>query len=79
MAAAYMLDRRLDEAITHGERSRAESQRTGDDEAALNTAVTLGSVLVFAGRMDEGWQLLEDAIARARDTSRRRRRHADTA
>src|SRR5262249_26647763 len=66
MAAAYMLDRRLDEAITHGERSRAESQLTGDGETLLNTAVTLGSVLVFAGRMDEGWRLLEDAVARAR-------------
>jgi DNA-binding CsgD family transcriptional regulator len=65
MAAAYMLDRRLDEAITHGERSRAESELTGDDETLLNTAVTLGSVLVFAGRMDEGWQLVEDAVARA--------------
>ena len=65
MAAAYMLDRRLDEAITHGEQSRAESELTGDDETLLNTAVTLGSVLVFAGRMDEGWQLAEDAVARA--------------
>jgi DNA-binding CsgD family transcriptional regulator/tetratricopeptide (TPR) repeat protein len=68
MAAAYLLDDRLDEAITHGELSRAESQRIGDDETALNAAATLGSVLVFAGRMDEGWQLLEDAIARARST-----------
>ena len=68
MAAAYLLDDRLDEAITHGELSRAESQRTGDNEAALNAAATLGTVLVFAGRMDEGWQLLEDAIARARGT-----------
>jgi DNA-binding CsgD family transcriptional regulator len=68
MAAAYLLDDRLDEAITHGELSRAESQRIGDDEAALNAAATLGTVLVFAGRMDEGWQLLEDAIARASDT-----------
>ena len=68
MAAAYMLDDRLDEAITHGERSRAESQRIGDEEAALNATATLGSVLVFTGRMDEGWQLLEDAIARARGT-----------
>ncbi len=65
MAAAYMLDRRLDEAITHGEQSRAESELTGDDETLLNTAATLGSVLVFAGRMDEGWQLVEDAVARA--------------
>jgi len=66
MAAAYMLDRRLDEAIHYGERSRAESQRAGDEEATLNSAVTLGSVLVFAGRMDDGWRLLEDAITRAR-------------
>ena len=68
MAAAYLLDDRLDEAITHGELSRAESQRTGDEEAALNAAATLGTVLVFAGRMDEGWQLLQDAITRARGT-----------
>ncbi|HLK78134.1 MAG TPA: AAA family ATPase [Streptosporangiaceae bacterium] len=65
MAAAYLLDDRLDEAVIHGEFSRAESQRLGDDEAALNSAATLGTVLVFVGRMDEGWRLLEDAIARA--------------
>jgi DNA-binding CsgD family transcriptional regulator len=68
MAAAYLLDDRLDEAITQGELSRAESQRIGDEEAALNAAATLGTVLVFVGRMDEGWRLLEDAIARARGT-----------
>jgi DNA-binding CsgD family transcriptional regulator/tetratricopeptide (TPR) repeat protein len=68
MAAAYLLDDRLDEAITHGERSRAESRRIGDEEVALNAAATLGTVLVFVGRMDEGWQLLEDAITRARGT-----------
>jgi DNA-binding CsgD family transcriptional regulator/tetratricopeptide (TPR) repeat protein len=65
MAAAYLMDDRLDEAIQHGETSRAESQRIGDDEAAFNVAATLGSVLVFAGRMEEGWRLLEDAIDRA--------------
>jgi DNA-binding CsgD family transcriptional regulator len=68
MAAAYLVDDRLDEAIIHGERGRAQSQRIGDDEAALNAATTLGSVLVFAGRMDEGWQLLEEAIAEAGQT-----------
>ena len=65
MAAAYLVDDRLDEAIAYGEASRAESQRLGDEEAALNIAATLGSVLVFAGRMEEGWRLLQDAIARA--------------
>jgi DNA-binding CsgD family transcriptional regulator/tetratricopeptide (TPR) repeat protein len=68
LAAAYLVDDRLDEAIIHGERGRAESQRIGDDEAALNAATTLGSVLVFAGRMDEGWQLLEEAVAEAGET-----------
>ena len=68
MAAAYLVDDRLGEAITHGERGRAESLRIGDDEAALNAAATLGSVLVFAGRMDEGWQLLEEVVAGAGQT-----------
>jgi len=68
MAAAYMLARRLDEAIEHGERGQAECLKVGDDEAALNLAATLGSVLVFAGRMDEGWRLLEGAIRYARNT-----------
>ncbi len=68
MAAAYLVDDRLDEAIVHAERGRAESQRIGDDEAALNAATTLGSVLVFAGRMDEGWRLLEEAITEAGQT-----------
>jgi DNA-binding CsgD family transcriptional regulator len=70
MSAAYMLDRRLDEAIGFADRSRADSLRIGDDEAAVNAATTLGSVLVFAGRMDEGWGLLEAGISRARDEQR---------
>src|SRR5262249_5514950 len=65
MAAAYLVDDRLDDATAYGEASRAESHRLGDEEAALNTAATLGSVLVFAGRMEEGWRLLEHAIVRA--------------
>jgi DNA-binding CsgD family transcriptional regulator len=32
----------------------------------LNVAATVGSCLVFAGRMDEGWSLLEAAAKRAR-------------
>ncbi|GAA1010246.1 LuxR family transcriptional regulator [Acrocarpospora pleiomorpha] len=68
MAATYLMDDGLDEAIVHGERGRAESRRIGDDEAVLNAEATLGSVLVFVGRMEQGWELLEGAIARARDT-----------
>jgi DNA-binding CsgD family transcriptional regulator len=67
MAAAFMLARHLDEAIDYGRRSRV-AELPGDEETTLNTAATLGSALVFAGRMAEGWTLLEDTVARARDT-----------
>jgi tetratricopeptide (TPR) repeat protein len=65
LAAAYMLDRQLDASIGYGERSLALAPADGDDPASLNTAATLGSVLVFAGRMDEGWAMLESAVGRA--------------
>ncbi|GAB6902378.1 ATP-binding protein [Kineosporia succinea] len=68
-AAAYMLDRRLDEAIAEGECSRSGA-RAAKGDVGLNTAVTLGSVMVFAGRPGEGWPLLESSITRARDTHR---------
>ena len=47
MAAAYMLDRRLDEAITHGERSRAESEadRRRRDAAQHRRHARLGAGL----------------------------------
>ena len=48
-----------------GSSAGLKARRIGDEEAALNSAATLGTVLVFVGRMDEGWRLLEDAIARA--------------
>lgn len=67
MAAAYMLDRRLELAIEYGERSRAVSRQIGAGEVVPGTVATLGSALVFAGRT-EGWQLLEDGIALARET-----------
>ncbi len=67
MAAAYMLGRRLDDAIDYGYRSRL-AELIGDEETTLNTAVTLGSALVFAGQMAQGWRLLEDTVTRARDT-----------
>ena len=67
LAAAYMLARHLDTAIEHGYQAR-RAEQAGDDATSLNTDVTLGSSLVFAGRMDEGWTLLEDSVARARET-----------
>ena len=65
LAAAYMLDRRLDEAIEYGEQSRVLSQAIGDEEAGLNTAATLGSVLLFAGESDAGWAMLDRATSRS--------------
>lgn len=65
LAAAYMLDRRLTEAIDYGERARALPIAATDRALQCHIDATLGSVLVFAGRMDEGWRLLEGSIARA--------------
>jgi DNA-binding CsgD family transcriptional regulator len=63
-AAAYLVDDRLDDAIAAAELALAES---GDEPTRLDTAATLGSVLVFAGRMAEGWRELERATRRARE------------
>ena len=65
LAAAYMLDRRLDESIHFGELSRALSDAAGDEQADRNLEATLGSVLLFAGRTEPGWELLTDAVSRA--------------
>jgi DNA-binding CsgD family transcriptional regulator len=67
VSAAYMLDRRLDEAVEHGEQARTLAAQIGDETALLNTDVTVGSVYLFTGRMSEGWQLLQNATGRARD------------
>ncbi|MBG0560341.1 ATP-binding protein [Actinoplanes aureus] len=65
LAAAYMLDRRLHEALADGELAR--SMLAGDRDPAMRCDLdtTVGSVLLFAGRLDEGRELLEDAVARA--------------
>ncbi len=60
LSAACMLARHLDEAIDHGRTARG---LLAGEQSTVNVDTTLGSVLVFAGRMDEGWRLLEDAIA----------------
>jgi DNA-binding CsgD family transcriptional regulator len=65
-AAAYLVDDRLDDAIGAGEQALAASGEQ-DERTRLNTAATLGSVLVFAGRMREGWRQLEQATHRARE------------
>jgi DNA-binding CsgD family transcriptional regulator/tetratricopeptide (TPR) repeat protein len=65
-SAAYMLERRLDESIGHGDRALALAVEAGDEASELNVLATLGAVLVFAGRVDEGWPMLQDAVRRAR-------------
>src|SRR5581483_11054901 len=62
LSAAYMLDRYLDDAIRYGEQSRALA---ADRATRLNTDITLGAVLVFAGPTDQGWRLMADATAQA--------------
>ena len=62
-SAAYLVDDRLDDAIQAGEEALAIAGR--DEWTRLDTAATLGSVLVFAGRMEEGWERLEQTTRRA--------------
>jgi DNA-binding CsgD family transcriptional regulator/tetratricopeptide (TPR) repeat protein len=66
LAAAYMLDRRLEEATEVGVLAEAFSIDDCDHPMRCQLGGTLGSILVFAGRMHEGWQMLANAIGRAR-------------
>jgi len=59
LAGAYMLARHLEESIVEAEIGLAMT-RDRAEESALD--VNLGSVLVFAGRTDEGWALMERGI-----------------
>ena len=66
LSAAYMLDRRLDESIGFGLDAQRLARAAEDGPTERNAAATLGSCYVFAGRMDEGWKLLEEAIGASR-------------
>jgi DNA-binding CsgD family transcriptional regulator/tetratricopeptide (TPR) repeat protein len=59
LAAAHMLDRRLDEAIDYGAMSSELNHGTFS-----HIEQTIGSVLVFAGH-EEGWERLEGAVRSA--------------
>ncbi|GAA4590877.1 hypothetical protein GCM10023107_17910 [Actinoplanes octamycinicus] len=61
LAAAYMLDRRLPEALDHGRLAHG-----------CDVDATVGSVLLFLGRLDEGYALLESVIERAAAADRER-------
>ena len=67
LSAAYMLDRRLAEALEDGALAQSIAVEDFDRAMRCNLDATMGSVLLFSGRMDEGWRMLEDAIERARD------------
>ena len=62
LSAAYMLDRRLEPALDYGQQARAMG---ASGAVLINTDVTVGSVLVFAGGTAEGWSLLEAATRQA--------------
>jgi DNA-binding CsgD family transcriptional regulator len=66
LSAAHMLDRRLEAAIRYGGQGRALAAGLGDVATELDVAATVGSCLVFAGHMEDGWAMLEDAVARSR-------------
>jgi DNA-binding CsgD family transcriptional regulator/tetratricopeptide (TPR) repeat protein len=65
LSAAYMLDRRLAEAIEDGQFAQSIAVEDCDRATRCNIDATLGSVLLFAGRLDEGLELLEGSISRA--------------
>ena len=67
LAAAYMLDRCLDDATEAGTAAAAYADEGGAVDERIDIDLTLGSVLVFAGPGTDGWPMLEAAIAKARD------------
>jgi DNA-binding CsgD family transcriptional regulator/tetratricopeptide (TPR) repeat protein len=66
LSAAYMLDRRLDEAITFGGTALELAVSSGDAATERNASVTMGACLVFAGQMADGWARLEAGIRSSR-------------
>ncbi len=66
LSAAYMLDRRLTESIELAGDARDLAHAVEDLPTAIDAATTLGACLVFAGRMEEGWALLEGQIETAK-------------
>ncbi|GAA0221432.1 ATP-binding protein [Cryptosporangium japonicum] len=66
LSAAYMFDRRLDESLAHGTDARALAVTLGDDRTRWSVDAVLIPVLLFGGRMDEGWRLADTTIAETR-------------
>jgi DNA-binding CsgD family transcriptional regulator/tetratricopeptide (TPR) repeat protein len=68
LSAAYMLDRRLEASLEHGAAARVLARRLADRRGEAHALATIGSDLVFAGRMEDGWSELETAISAALDS-----------
>jgi DNA-binding CsgD family transcriptional regulator/tetratricopeptide (TPR) repeat protein len=67
LAAAYMLDRRLEDGIRFARDARDLAAQLDDAATERHAATTLGACYVFAGRMDEGWELMTGAVTAARE------------
>jgi DNA-binding CsgD family transcriptional regulator len=67
LSAAYMLDRRLEEAADLGGRAVDLAEAAEDAATRIHASITLGSVLVFAGSMETGWERLVSGIRQARE------------
>jgi DNA-binding CsgD family transcriptional regulator/tetratricopeptide (TPR) repeat protein len=70
VAAANMLDRRLDTGIEVASEARRLAALAGDAAVERHATTTLGACFVFAGRMDEGWSLLVGAVEEAKAAKR---------
>ena len=70
LSAAYMLDRRIDESLSHGQEALVLADREGDMTTALHAEVTVGACLLISGRLDEGVSVLSTAVERARGARR---------
>lgn len=66
MAAAYMLDRRLDPAMARAREAIAAATSSGDVATERHAVTTLGVCEVFVGSMDDGWGHLASATEVAR-------------
>lgn len=65
LAAAFMLARHLDASLDHGRVAAELAVALGDEPSELHALSTIGSDLVFLGRMEAGWTSLEQGVERA--------------
>ncbi|MCS5732351.1 ATP-binding protein [Herbiconiux daphne] len=66
LAAAHMLDRRLDSGLSFALEAQTLAAAAPDGRLDIDIRSTLGALRVFAGRGDEGWAGLASAIEAGR-------------